>query len=538
MSTTTTAIVSGPGGSNTCSAGITVLPSPTCSITATPTSQTLNGSATLNFSVTPSAGYDGEISGGDSVTNLYISNNFNSAQPGSASLGCAQFHTGACYSGSASSGSLTTAGTYQFVLTGTDATVGANFSCTTDSTNSDVVVSSPLPTITSISPTSGPTAGGTSVTINGSGFTGATAVKFGATAATGVTVVSDIKITATSPAGSGVVDVTVTTPNGTSATGASDKFTYTSAPATPTITWKVNGTSVSNQALSASIAPFSNATIVATYVPGSGDTLTATNIQDYLHNNLSPAPTCTAVSPYTCTYTFTPSAPNAGARFFGYVTTTQYPAAPATWYIDIPVACPAGQSWNGSSCVVVSNPTCSLSSAAIAPGTSATLTYTTALSTVTSATMQYSFNGGAWTNTTAPSPADAPAGEGYSTGVLNTVGSYVYRATLTPGSNTCSGTVTVAVAPGSIDQGLIATPSRLQKSVPATVTFSYTTTGMTGGCSIDNGIGTVPSTDGPHSVPSTITISAPTTYTLSCTDGTNTLTSSATIGTIPVFQEI
>ena len=44
------------------------------------------------------------------------------------------------------------------------------------------------PVVTSISPTSGPAAGGTTVTITGSGFTGATAVDFGTTPATSFTV--------------------------------------------------------------------------------------------------------------------------------------------------------------------------------------------------------------------------------------------------------------------------------------------------------------------------------------------------------------
>ena len=57
------------------------------------------------------------------------------------------------------------------------------------------------PTVTSLSPTSGPTGGGTSVTITGTSFTGATAVTFGATAATGFTVNSATQITATAPAG-------------------------------------------------------------------------------------------------------------------------------------------------------------------------------------------------------------------------------------------------------------------------------------------------------------------------------------------------
>jgi hypothetical protein len=83
------------------------------------------------------------------------------------------------------------------------------------------------PTVTSVNPNSGPTAGGTSVTINGCGFTGATAVHFGAAAATGVVIVSDSQITADDPAqAAGPVDVTVTTPSGTSATSANDQFTY------------------------------------------------------------------------------------------------------------------------------------------------------------------------------------------------------------------------------------------------------------------------------------------------------------------------
>ena len=88
----------------------------------------------------------------------------------------------------------------------------------------------PAPTITGISPVSGPTAGGTSVTITGTNFTGVTAVSFGGTAATGFTFNSSTSITATSPAGTGTVDIRVTTPGGTSATSAADQFTYVVAP--------------------------------------------------------------------------------------------------------------------------------------------------------------------------------------------------------------------------------------------------------------------------------------------------------------------
>ncbi len=92
----------------------------------------------------------------------------------------------------------------------------------------------PPPTVTSVSPSSGPTTGGTSVTVTGTGFTGATQVKFGATEATSFSVGSATSITATSPSGSGTVDVTVTGPTGTSTIVAGDEFTYV-APPVPTV---------------------------------------------------------------------------------------------------------------------------------------------------------------------------------------------------------------------------------------------------------------------------------------------------------------
>ena len=89
------------------------------------------------------------------------------------------------------------------------------------------------PVISSLTPTSGPTAGGTSVTITGTGFTGTTAVTFDGVAAASFTVVSDTEITATTPAhAAGPVDVVVTSPDGASAPGV---FTYVAPPAAPVI---------------------------------------------------------------------------------------------------------------------------------------------------------------------------------------------------------------------------------------------------------------------------------------------------------------
>ena len=92
----------------------------------------------------------------------------------------------------------------------------------------------PAPAVTGVSPTSGPSSGGTSVTITGSALMGASSVKFGSAAATAFTVNGDTSITATSPAGAaGTVDVTVTTAGGTSATSTADQFTYVAAPPPP-----------------------------------------------------------------------------------------------------------------------------------------------------------------------------------------------------------------------------------------------------------------------------------------------------------------
>ncbi len=83
------------------------------------------------------------------------------------------------------------------------------------------------PTVTSVAPASGSTAGTNTVTIQGTDFTGATVVNFGVTAATPFTVNSATKITATAPAhAAGLVDVTITTPGGVSATSFADNYTY------------------------------------------------------------------------------------------------------------------------------------------------------------------------------------------------------------------------------------------------------------------------------------------------------------------------
>ena len=143
-----------------------------------------------------------------------------------------------------------------------------------------------VPTLTGISPTSGPIAGGTKVIITGTNFMGATAVNFGSAAATNFTVISNTEISATTPAGTGVVDVTVTTPGGTTATSAGDQFTYSLL--TITASAGANG----------SITP-SGATLV-NY--GSNQTYTITPAATYyIANVLVDGVSVGAVSTYTFT---------------------------------------------------------------------------------------------------------------------------------------------------------------------------------------------------------------------------------------------
>jgi formylglycine-generating enzyme required for sulfatase activity len=85
----------------------------------------------------------------------------------------------------------------------------------------------PAPTVSSVSPTSGSTLGGTAITITGTNLTGASSVTVGGVAATSVVVVSPTRITAVTPAGTaGAKTVAVTTAGGTATvTGG---FTYQS----------------------------------------------------------------------------------------------------------------------------------------------------------------------------------------------------------------------------------------------------------------------------------------------------------------------
>ncbi len=199
---------------------------------------------------------------------------------------------------------------------------------TTTAADQYVYTPPPAPTVTGVSPSSGPSTGATSIAITGSSFTGATAVDFGATAAT-FTVNNATTITATAPAGAlGTIDVTVTTPGGTSVTSAADHYTYVLPPA-PTVTGvsPSTGPSFGTTTVTLTGTSFTGATAVsfgtnaATFTVNNATTITATapagtsgvvdvtvtapggtsgtSAADHYTYLPPPAPTVTGVSPST-----------------------------------------------------------------------------------------------------------------------------------------------------------------------------------------------------------------------------------------------
>ncbi|HEX7656694.1 MAG TPA: Ig-like domain-containing protein [Sphingomonas sp.] len=154
------------------------------------------------------------------------------------------------------------------------------------------------PTVTSISPTAGPLAGGTTVVVTGTNFTGATGVAFGATPATGFTVNSATQITATAPAGTGTIDVQVTTAGGASAFTAADQYTYVAAPTAANLN---NAPVAFNTAtpidLSGSITG-SHTSIAVVTAPAHGSTSIAGDVVTY-------TPSAAYAGPDSFTYTAT-----------------------------------------------------------------------------------------------------------------------------------------------------------------------------------------------------------------------------------------
>ena len=186
---------------------------------------------------------------------------------------------------------------------------GGQFPGTTDTLFLISVTSLPAvaaPTVTSISPSSGTTAGGTSVTIAGTGFngtTGAGGVRFGSTNATTYAVDSDIQITATAPAGTGTVDVTVTNNSQTSATSSADHFTYV-APPVLGVSMTHSGNATQGAAFAYTITPSttvsatSAATVTAAFSLPVGMTYSSASGTNWSCSGSGQSGSCTTTTPF------------------------------------------------------------------------------------------------------------------------------------------------------------------------------------------------------------------------------------------------
>ena len=130
---------------------------------------------------------------------------------------------------------------------------------TSTSSSANQFTYKPVPTVTSLSPSTGSTSGGTVVTITGTALTGVTEVTFGGTVADTVTIHSSTLITVTAPAHrAGTAEVTVTTPVGSSAawsSAPSQWYVYVAAPEVHTVS-----------PASGSIAGGSTVTLSGTYL--------------------------------------------------------------------------------------------------------------------------------------------------------------------------------------------------------------------------------------------------------------------------------
>ena len=138
------------------------------------------------------------------------------------------------------------------------------------------------PTVSKVSPNSGPTTGGTAVTITGTNFASGATVAFGGTAATHVVVTNSTTITATTPAksaGAVTVTVTVSSQSGSLANG----FTYTAQATVATPTFNpgadtystAQSVSITSATSGATICYTTNGSTPAANTPGTCSTGTA-----------------------------------------------------------------------------------------------------------------------------------------------------------------------------------------------------------------------------------------------------------------------
>ncbi len=174
----------------------------------------------------------------------------------------------------------------------------------------------PKPTITSITPGSGPLTGGGSVTIRGTSFTATPTVSFGGTLASTVVFVSGTKVTAKVPTATALGPVAVTV---AARGGPSTGFTYTYDQA-PAITSAATATFTTGKAGTFTVAAsgYPASTVTETGTLPAGVTLAATG-------KLSGTPTASAGGAYPITFKATNGATPAATQSFT-LTVDQAPA--------------------------------------------------------------------------------------------------------------------------------------------------------------------------------------------------------------------
>ncbi|HEY6329495.1 MAG TPA: IPT/TIG domain-containing protein, partial [Blastocatellia bacterium] len=276
------------------------------------------------------------------------------------------------------------AGTYQAETNPPGTVVFGNFLAATSGSQT-----LPPPSLSSISPNSGSTAGGTSVTISGSAFQSGLSVTIGGSVATGVTVVNSTTITASTPSGSaGTANVTVTNPDGQSATLAS-AFTYVQPAAGPSISSvspntgstlggtsvtisganfqsgasvtfgaaAATGVTVQNSATISAVTPANSAGAVNVTVTNPGGQ-SATSTSAFTYVQAAPAPSISSVSPNTGSTAGGTSVTISGANFQSGASVTFGSAAATGVTVEnsttISAVTPANSA--GAVNVVVTNP--------------------------------------------------------------------------------------------------------------------------------------------------------------------------------------
>src|SRR5438128_1236024 len=225
---------------------VCISPKTTCSRTGTITiaDDAINSPQTVN------------LTGNGTGTNPAPTVSAISPNSGTSSGGTAVSITGTGFAAGATVSLGGTAATNVTVVSSTSitATTAAHAAGTVDVvvTNSDgqsgtltggYTYTTPAPTVSAISPSSGTSSGGTAVTVTGAGFAAGATVSLGGTAATNVTVASRTSLTATTAAhAAGAVDVVVTNSDGRSGT-LTGGYTYTNSAPTVSAISPSSGTS-------------------------------------------------------------------------------------------------------------------------------------------------------------------------------------------------------------------------------------------------------------------------------------------------------